>query len=576
MTTPPVTINRTICHVRHVRWEPRVLPCDRCGLPTRRVGAATRTALDVALDGPVLLLVTVSVHRCPVCRHAFRAQPPFLRPDATYTNRVVAKAIQAVYQDGMAMRRVAARLARDFWVQPSEGMIRRWCKAYSAALDFAGDYQPWVVAEFSGILCIDEVYQDRLALLLAVDPAAPEGDRLVGYRLVHGPVDQQDVHAFLARLAAVGVVPEQVITDGAQLYPAVLAQVWPAAAHQLCLFHETRAITAAVQRVYRAARATIPGLPRASARVPAACAEQRQAAPTLKGRPRKQPPPEDATDAAAVKWRWRQATEAALRAEALRLRRQGVSLRGIARQTGLVRRTVRRLLQADHAGCAGPPAAATEIGADAPSPSAPLTLAALPAPPGPAAPWTSWAEVRQASADLAACRFLLLRRPDHLTAAEQARLAALLAGSLGAPLQTARTFLTDWYAIWRDEEGRRRSPEEARFRWQQWRAAPAYQAVAPLRRAQRAVDAARFAKLSQFLRQPAWEATNNGAERMGRTFRHQQAPHFTLRTPAAIDGALKAGAVLQRERVAAPARLTAGRCARGRKPQRRAEVLAAA
>ena len=62
-------------------------------------------------------------------------------------------------------------------------MVRLWCRAYAAEIDFAVDYQPWVVANFSGILCVDEVYQGDLALLLAVDPAAPDGDRLVGYTL---------------------------------------------------------------------------------------------------------------------------------------------------------------------------------------------------------------------------------------------------------------------------------------------------------------------------------------------------------------------------------------------------------
>jgi hypothetical protein len=572
MAASLATVNQTLCHVRHVQWQRPLLPCDRCGQPALRAGTASRTALDIALDGPVLLLVTVSVHRCPACRHSFRAQPPFLRPDATYTNRVVAKAVQSVYHDGMAMRRVATRLARDFWVQPSEGMIRRWCAAYSAGLDFAGDYQPWVVAEFSGLLCVDEVYQDRLALLLAVDPAAPEGDRLVGYQLVHGPVDQQDLHAFLSTLKELGIAPEQVITDGSRLYPAVLAQVWPAAAHQLCLFHEARAATAAVQRVYRAVRATIPALPRASAHGPAERAERRQAAPSLRGRPRRQPPPDDATDAAAVKWRWRQAAEAALRAEVRRLHRQGVSLRGIARQTGLVRRTVRRLLRADPAG-GGDAAPAGSGDMTMAAPAAPLTLAALPPPPGPPAPWTSWAEVRQAGADLAACRFLLLRRPEHLTAAEQARLAALLARPPIAPLRVARAFLLDWFAIWRADGGRRRRLDDARERWGQWRANPAYRQVAPLRRVQQHVDEARFTKLSQFLRQPAWEATNNGAERRGRAFRHQQAPHFTLRATPAIDGALKASAILQQEQVVGTARPAAGRCRRGRKPRRHEELL---
>jgi hypothetical protein len=34
------------------------------------------------------------------------------------------------------------------------------------------------------ILCVDEVYQGDLALLLAVDPAALDGDQLVGYTLL--------------------------------------------------------------------------------------------------------------------------------------------------------------------------------------------------------------------------------------------------------------------------------------------------------------------------------------------------------------------------------------------------------
>src|SRR5437879_7754485 len=64
-------------------------------------------------------------------------------------------------------------------------MVRLWCRAFAADVDFTTDYQPWVVAaHFSGILCVDEVYQGELALLLAVDPAAPDGDRLVGYTLL--------------------------------------------------------------------------------------------------------------------------------------------------------------------------------------------------------------------------------------------------------------------------------------------------------------------------------------------------------------------------------------------------------
>jgi hypothetical protein len=91
-----------------------------------------------------------------------------------YTQRVVQKAIDAVYRDGLATRCVPDHLAREFWIKPGEKMVRLWCRAYAAEIDFAVDYQPWVVENFSGILCVDEVYQGDLALLLAVDPAAPD------------------------------------------------------------------------------------------------------------------------------------------------------------------------------------------------------------------------------------------------------------------------------------------------------------------------------------------------------------------------------------------------------------------
>jgi len=42
-----------------------------------------------------------------------------------------------------------------------------------------------------------------------------------------------------------GVAPEEVITDAPALYPQILAEVWPTAAHQLCLFHEARRLTGA-------------------------------------------------------------------------------------------------------------------------------------------------------------------------------------------------------------------------------------------------------------------------------------------------------------------------------------------
>jgi hypothetical protein len=546
----PSSSQSTPCAIRRVSWSRVVAVCDRCDRPASRVWDVTRAAIDIDLEQPVLLAVMVSVHRCRPCRRYFRVQPPFLRAGATYADRVVLKAIESVHQDGMAMRRVPARLARDFWVRPSEKMVRLWCQAHATGLDLATDYQPWVVESFSGVLCVDEVYQGKLALLLAVDPAAPDGDRLVGYELVQGTVDRTAMGAFLRRLAAIGIAPDQVITDGSGLYPSLLAEVWPAAAHQLCLFHETRRVTAAVDEVAKAVQKALPKPP------PATRA-------TLGGRPRRVTPPSEAIDTATDRWRWREATRQSGLARVHELRRRGLSVRAIARQPGFNRRTVTAWLKREA------PAAPDSV-LPAPLPESPVRWAEVPPP----APWTSWDEVRQVRERLKKGRPLLLRRADHLTGAEQAQLDALVSDPNNAGLRLARTFLEAWYGLWRDEAGQRRSPTEAQERYERWRTDADYARLAPLRRVQQSVDPARFARLSQFLADSTWEATNNGAERMGRSFRHTSAPHYNLRTARSIDAALKVRACLKKA-AAAPVAIPANRSPRGRTTRQPPRLLAA-
>jgi hypothetical protein len=225
MSSTPPTLNYAPCTLRHVRESLPSTQCEQCGQLAPRVWDGSRNAIDIDLDNPVLLVVTVSVHRCLGCSRYFRAQPPFLRKNAVYAERVRQKAVSSVYEDGMPFRRVTKRLARDFWVKPSEAMIRCWSQDYADGLDFESDYPRWVVEEFSGILCVDEVYQDKLALLLAVDPASPDGgDRLVGYELIHGQVERKDVEDLLLRLEHAGIEPEEVVTDGAPLYPGSLKE----------------------------------------------------------------------------------------------------------------------------------------------------------------------------------------------------------------------------------------------------------------------------------------------------------------------------------------------------------------
>jgi hypothetical protein len=55
-----------------------------------------------------------------------------------------------------------------------------------------------------------------------------------------------------------------------------------------------------------------------------------------------------------------------------------------------------------------------------------------------------------------------------------------------------------------------------------------------------------------------------------------QGPHFNLRTMAAIEDALRAGACLRKEAATAAPTLPINRCPRGRKRRQAAEMLAAA
>ncbi|MCB9759542.1 MAG: hypothetical protein H6739_06850 [Alphaproteobacteria bacterium] len=70
-----------------------------------------RVALNLHLDGPRALDIAVGVYHCLTCQRWFRAQPPFLRRNAIYTNRVVRTAVASVISDGMAFSKVPCRRA---------------------------------------------------------------------------------------------------------------------------------------------------------------------------------------------------------------------------------------------------------------------------------------------------------------------------------------------------------------------------------------------------------------------------------------------------------------------------------
>ena len=98
---------------------------------------------------------------------------------------------------------------------------------------------------------LEEMNEHLAALLLATDPL---GDFPIAFALVDAN-DQDHMRRFLKNLKTRGFSPEVVITDGSNLYPAVLAELWPDVRHQLCIFHVMQDITGhvldAVKRMRR-------------------------------------------------------------------------------------------------------------------------------------------------------------------------------------------------------------------------------------------------------------------------------------------------------------------------------------
>jgi hypothetical protein len=279
----------------------------------------------------------------------------------------------------------------------------------------------------------------------------------------------------------------------------------------------------------------------------------------LLGTLRRTPPTADQHDADAERYRWRLARRTVGIAQAHALHHHIASARAIGRQLGVNHGTVRQWLKLTPPD----PAIVAELSS---------TADVLPSVEPPPLPWRDWDQVRQVREDLWLYRTLFLHQPANLTTAEQHKLGELLACPVGHDLQVARTFLEAWFAIWQDDSGQRRTPAEAEQRYRTWQADPDASALAPLRRQQQHLDVEHFARLSAFLQNPAWEGTNNAAERGGRAFRHGQHPHFRLRLVRSIDADLKVRAYLKKERCCSPRPIRLHHCQRGR--PRRCEIAA--
>lgn len=123
------------------------------------------------------------------------------------------------------------------------------------------------MANFSGYLVVDELYDGPFCVLSAVD--GPNQHRLLFEVLDDAPNDD-DIRRFLGRLkeaiTARGGTVRGITTDGSPLYPEPLAAIFPGVPHQVCEFHIlkelTKAVLHVVARIRKQLTALAPKLPR--------------------------------------------------------------------------------------------------------------------------------------------------------------------------------------------------------------------------------------------------------------------------------------------------------------------------
>ncbi len=208
-------------------------PCPHCGKLARRKRVLQRQVRTIAYKQIAYLDITYGEYtaRCGCCT-TFRTSPDDVLPKAAYDNRVREAVLDRILEDGLNIETVRQCMQRDFLLDLSSGFVYD-CLHWAVQQLGLAEHRQQVLARFSGTLSIDELHLGQYTLLLATDPL---GDFPVAFALVLAN-DQDHMRRFLHSLKAWGLLPRVVITDGSNLYPTVLAELWPAAQHQLCVFH---------------------------------------------------------------------------------------------------------------------------------------------------------------------------------------------------------------------------------------------------------------------------------------------------------------------------------------------------
>jgi transposase-like protein len=245
-------------HVRSTLAGPVRCPGCGSGRDTPTVAFHSwrpRTVEHLGVEQPTYLVLPVPKYACraPACpRKYFMPPVAEVAPRARTSRRLQQTAVRRYRRGTAALRAVETELREDFHTGTGKSSVLRWHQQTLATDCPRPERLP-----FSGVLCIDEVYDrvdgKRVPTWTCVDPLAGITVRI--------PIDRADavsLAAAMQQVKAFGADPKVIVSDLWAAYPEALAQVWPRAERQLCWFHVMQWTTRTLGELLKAFGETLP------------------------------------------------------------------------------------------------------------------------------------------------------------------------------------------------------------------------------------------------------------------------------------------------------------------------------
>lgn len=245
-------------HVHAGILAPAFVLCPACSSLCRlnEVRTLCRQHADVA--GPTQVTADLGCYVCPTCPKGerwFRLSAPGFEGNRRYTTPTRHAVMNLVKIGKMSFEAVGA-VARQVLHLPKlhPTTVLRWLREDGESVDL-DDHLRRALAVFSGEFAIDEVYDGTFYVIRVTDPI---NCIELMTQLGEGSPTAEDVAQVLRHLYALGFRPALIVTDGSSLYPKVLAEIFPDAAHQSCVFHFMQLANEKLRAAYRAAVASMP------------------------------------------------------------------------------------------------------------------------------------------------------------------------------------------------------------------------------------------------------------------------------------------------------------------------------